>query len=106
MNEYGIIEKLIKLKEQKNWSYYRIAKESNLPESTVTHIYKKKSLPQIDTLISLCKGFGITITQFFCEDEKYNHLSAEEKEILKLWNSLNTNNKKLLKELIQKLDNN
>lgn len=81
MDNYGIIDRLIELKEGKRWSYYRIAKESQLPESTVTNIYKRKSLPQIDTLYSLCKGFNITIYEFFNGNEKFKGLSDEEKEL-------------------------
>lgn len=105
MDNYGIIDRLIELKEGKRWSYYRIAKECQLPESTVTNIYKGRSLPQIDTLHSLCKGFNITISEFFNGNEKYKGLSDEEKELLLLWNSLDAENQKLVKRLIQKLNN-
>lgn len=105
LESYEIVDRLIELKELKGWSYYRIAKESHLPESTVSHIYKRKSLPQIDTLLLLCKGFGISVAEFFGYDEKYNQLSDNEKEILRLWNSLNSENQQFVKEFILKLNN-
>lgn len=104
LEHYEIIDKLIELKNQYGWSYYKIAQESQLPESTVAHIYNRKSLPQIDTLNSLCKGFNITLEQFFTEDEKYKQLSDEEKEVLKLWNALDSENKKLAKDLMKRLN--
>lgn len=104
LDDYGIIKRLIELKNNKQWSYYRIAKESHLPESTVANVYKQKSLPQIDTLYSLCKGFNITLAQFFSEDEKYAQLSDSEKEMLKQWNNLTNDNQKFVKEFIEKLN--
>ncbi len=103
MDDYGIYDTLTDLKNSRNWSYYRFAKESGLPESTVANVFKRKTLPQIDTLFCLCKGFGIDFSHFFCDDEKYRKLSSEEKEALKLWDSLNSNNQKLVKELMGQL---
>lgn len=73
-------------------------------KNALAHIYNRKSLPQIDTLNSLCKGFNITLEQFFTEDEKYKQLSDEEKEVLKLWNALDSDNKNLAKDLMTKLN--
>ncbi|MCH5321295.1 MAG: helix-turn-helix transcriptional regulator [Eubacterium sp.] len=94
-----VYEKLDELKKSKDWTNYRIAKESNLPVATVDNIYKQKSMPQIDTLGLLCKGFGITLSQFFL-DVKIDPLDDTQVELLELWEHLSDEKKDALKTIM------
>lgn len=80
-----VIEKLNFLKEQRHWTNYRIAKEINLPQSTVENIFRRKTNPRIDTLEILCKAFGLTLSQLFVEDECSSYLNDSQVEIINLW---------------------
>ena len=79
-----IIKKIEKLRLQRNWSYYELAQEAGLTQSTLTSMLKRGNLPKIDTLLSICNAFGITLSQFFHEDEETEILSKEEKELILL----------------------
>lgn len=98
-----VIEKLNLLKEQRHWTNYRIAKESNLPQSTVENIFRRKTNPQIDTLEILCKAFGLTLSQFFVEDERNSYLNDAQVEIVKLWDTLDQEEKEAIKAIIKLL---
>ena len=100
-----IIDKLIKIKSRKNWTNYKIAKESNLPNSTISNIFNHKTFPQIDTLTAICNGFGITLAEFFSDDIKYEGFDESKIEILKLWDNLSDDKRDLVRNLMIALDN-
>jgi len=56
-----------KLMEEKGWTNHRLAKEANLSHSTVTNIFNRNNAPTLLTLESICRAFGITLSQFFAE---------------------------------------
>lgn len=95
-----VYKKLVELKKRKNWTNYKIAKESKLPQSTVDNIYNQRNTPQIETLKLLCDGFGITLSQFFLEDEKNSSLSKGQIEILDLYNLLSDEKKAAVKTIM------
>ena len=82
-----VLERLQKLMDARGWSMYRLAKESGLTESTISNIYRRNAIPSIVTLESICKGFGITLSQFFAEDEMVE-LTPEFKEVFENWRTL------------------
>ena len=64
-----ITKRLVELQQRYGWTDYRIAKEAGLSPNTVSNIYRRGNTPSLVTLESLCKAFGITMAQFFAEDE-------------------------------------
>lgn len=82
-----VLERLQKLMDARGWSMYRLAKESGLTESTISNIYRRNAIPSIVTLESICKGFGITLSQFFAEGEMVE-LTPEFKEVFENWRTL------------------
>ena len=60
--------RIMMLLDERDWSPTHLAKVSGLPTTTVTDIFKRKSCPKIETLDKLCKGFGITVGDFFAFD--------------------------------------
>lgn len=62
-----VLTRLRGLLDDRGWTEYRLAKECGLSESTIANIYKRNSVPSIPTLETICRGFGITLSQFFAE---------------------------------------
>ena len=54
-------ERLRQLLAERGWSVYRLAVNCGLSESTLANIYKRNTVPSVDTLESICNGFGITL---------------------------------------------
>ena len=71
--------------------------------STVINIFKRNSVPSVDTLEAICKGFGITLSQFFAEDEMVE-LTPELKEIFDCWVKLTPDEKELVLNMIKALN--
>lgn len=95
--------KLRDLLSAKGWTSYRLAKESGLSQSTIINIYKRSSVPSVDTLEAICKGFGITLSQFFTEGESVE-LTPELKEVFEGWAKLTPDEKELVLNMIKTLN--
>lgn len=77
--------KLTSLLKERGWTAYRLAINCGLSESTVSNLFRRNTLPTIDTLETVCvKGFGITLSQFFA-DEDVIELTPDLREFIKYW---------------------
>ena len=61
--------RLRQLLDERGWSEYKLSKMSGLSEATVSNVYRRNTVPSIPTLEQICNGFGITLSQFFCEED-------------------------------------
>lgn len=77
-------ERLRGLLNDRGWSEYRLSRESGLSESTIANVFRRNAHPSIPTLEAICKGMGITMSQFFAENEMVE-LSPELKELFMGW---------------------
>lgn len=100
MNELFIIERIKDICNQRQISSYGLSKICDVPHTTIHNIIHNKNIPSLPTLIRICDGLNITISQFFREDISYEMLSEEELELLNLWNNLNFFDKELVKAYI------
>lgn len=94
--------KIRELMEARNWSVYRLSKESGVSWSTIRNMFERNTEPTVSTLEALCNGLGISLTQLLLGDG-YPELTAEQKEVLIRWDSLNPNDKKLFLDLLRSL---
>lgn len=84
-----VLEKLRTLLEERGWSEYRLAQKAGLNESTISNIYRRNTVPTIATLKAVCDAFGITLSQFFADnDSDMVEVTPELKELLDAWNPL------------------
>ena len=79
-----IHEKLQQMLDERGWTKYQLAKRSNLSDATIANIYRRNTMPSIATLDAICRGFGITLSQFFAEGEMVE-LTPELKEMFDAW---------------------
>ena len=91
-----VIERIRNQMQLRGWSEYRLAKESGLSQSTIANIFRRNTLPSIPTLEIICRAMGITLSQFFLEDEQSALLSEEQKDLLSRWKKLSPNKRKAL----------
>lgn len=84
-----VLGKLHKLLDERGRTDYRLAQMSGLHESTISNIYRWNNIPTITTLESICKAFGITLSQFFADDDSdMVEVTPELKELLDAWKPL------------------
>ena len=96
-----ILSKINKMREDRHWTEYNLAKEADLPQSTISSWYNKNMTPSISSLEKICKAFGITISQFFASESECVELTKEQREMLEKWNTLNSAQKKSLLQFLE-----
>jgi transcriptional regulator with XRE-family HTH domain len=89
----------------RGWSEYRLAKEADLSQSTISNLFRRNTVPSIYTLDAICAGLGITLSQFFSENDLVE-LTAEQKELFDHWISLSQKQKDVLDALIKSMSAN
>ena len=93
-------ERIRELMKERGWSEYRLAIASGLSQSTVANIFNRNTTPSVVTLESICKGFGITLAQFFAEGSMVE-LSKEQREMFDAWTTLTKEQKEVISHLIK-----
>lgn len=88
------------LMNERGWSEYRLAKEANLSQSTIANIFRRNNAPTIPTLEAVCDAFGLTLAQFFTEDNSPIELTEEQQILFLKWNTLTEIQKKVLFDLM------
>ena len=97
--------RLRQLMTERGWTAYRLAKESGLSESTLANIFKRNTVPSISTLEAVCAAFGISLAQFFA-DQDMVELTPELKELFENWVSLNPELKQAALQIIRSMNAN
>ena len=95
--------RLRQLMAERGWTAYRLAKESGLSESTLANIFKRNTVPSITTLEAVCSAFGISLAQFFTENEMVE-LTPELKELFDNWASLTPEQKQAALQMIRAMN--
>ncbi len=75
-------ERLKKLRTDQKLSVYRLSRISDVSENHIRTIEKGNSHPSVETLEKLLRPLGITMSEFFRDDESIIFPSSYEKELL------------------------
>ena len=63
---YAIQNRIIDLCDEQNISLNKLATKSGLPFSTIFSIfYGKSKSPRLSTILHICEGFNIDLSEFF-----------------------------------------
>lgn len=99
MIEDTVIERIKDLLIYNHWTAYKLAKESGIPYSSLNNLLNKKNCPTIPTLEKICKGFNITLKEFFDFTENpliVPQLSDTEQEVINSFKSLSSKEKEAI----------
>lgn len=117
--QFDVLAKIERERIRRNWTEYTLAKNSEIAQSTISTWYRKQLQPSIASIEKICKGLGITLSQFFEEDEyagpaepernnsertPAGNMTKEQRELYEGWARLNPTQKKALVGLIKTID--
>ena len=85
----------------KCWSAYKLAKEAGLPQSTISHLFKKNYAPSYPTIEAICGAFDISMAQFFADEGDAVALTPEHREVLILWGALTDAQRQVVKSAMK-----
>ena len=58
---------------------------------------------ELATLDKVCKGLGISLSQFFAEGSDAVSLTPEQKDMLDNWSALNIQQKQIIRDLLKNM---
>lgn len=94
--EAFFVERLKQIMEDRSLSRYKLGKITGITQASLSTIMSGKCAPSLSTIDKLCKGLGISVSDFFnMADDKPYILSTEEREALRYWNELDKSQKKM-----------
>lgn len=94
-------DRLRELCEKHKMTKYRLYTITGISQTALKDIMMKKNLPYLSTLVKICDAFGISLAQFFAGDGEQPDLTADEKEILETWKSLNHEERNILMRVVR-----
>ncbi len=95
-----ILERIRKLRLERNWTEYQLAEKSGLPQSTISSWYRKNMQPSISSLEKICDAFNVTLSQFFA-DATAVELTERQRKILREINRLSKNQQEKLLQFLR-----
>lgn len=98
-----ILKRITELRQERNWSVYKLAEEAGLTQSTLANMFSRKTLPSFSTLQQICSAFNISLSEFFSDSKELNN---EELELLGNFRELNSKNKKMVLEIVRTIKTN
>ena len=99
----NVLNQITYYRLQKGWTEYQLATKSGLTQSTISSWYRKDLVPSIPSLEKICNAFGITLSQFFSENETPYALTDIQKQLLDASTVLTEEQQLSLIEFIKKL---
>lgn len=98
-----VIKRLNELRLERDLSVYRLAELSGINQSTLANTFSRGTVPSIKNLEMLCDTLGITLSQFFAEDDTPMDLSPLERKVIEAYRKLPYPLRENLASFIEKL---
>ncbi len=73
-----VIKRLNKLRAERKMSVYRLAELTGINQSTLANTFSRGIVPSLGNLELMCEALGVTLAQFFAEEERSVLLTPEE----------------------------
>ena len=99
----SVLEKIKRMQEERGWSTYKLAYEAGLTQSTLSNMFARGTCPTVDTLEKICTAFGISLSEFFDDNDRKAYVSREELELLRKYRALTDKEKDAVKSMIDAL---
>ncbi len=96
-----VIKKLNELRLERDLSVYRLSELSEINQSTLANTFSRGTLPSISNLEKICKAMGITLSQFFSEDDENVFITKGESNLLSDYRKLSPDVKEKIADMIR-----
>ena len=97
-----VLMRIEQLRNDRGWSNYKLAQIAGVSQTTLRNMFTRNTQPSIASLEAICKGFGITLSQFFASNNEPIILDDDQKAMLETWAGLTEKQKEALLILIRK----
>lgn len=100
-----INKKIMDLCNERGWTVYELSLQSGITQSSISSMMHRGNPPKIENLQSICEAFGITLAQFFMDDEETEILTADEKTLIHAFRGLPRQKQRALLDLLDRKSN-
>lgn len=92
-----IYNRILVLCEEFGWTISRLAELAGMSPSTIYTYRYRDSMPKIETLVTICDVFGITLADFFQVKDRGTE------ELMSVLSRLSDSSKELIKEVAKRM---
>ena len=109
-SQFDVLARIERERTRRRWTEYTLAKNSGIAQSTISTWYCRQLQPSIASIEKICRGLGITLSEFFEDDtqkpggEAADGMTADQRELYESWARLSPVQKKALVSLIKSFD--
>lgn len=106
MDNEAILKKIEEISKSREWTMYRLSKESKIAQSTLSSLFNRRANISISKLVRICGAFEMKLSEFFSilekEQEEGNSCSCDYEmiELLRKTASLSSGDRRLLRSMI------
>lgn len=99
-----VIKKIDEIMSKQRLTDYQLAKISGLSTSTISNMRKRNTVPSVVTLEYICDGLGITLSQFFVNQETQMYpVTDVQRDFLDYYILLSEEQQKLMLEIAKQM---
>ncbi len=95
-----VIKRLNMLRAERKMSVYRLSELTGINQSTLANTFSRGIVPSIANLQLMCEAMGITLAQFFTEEERVVILTPEDLAFFEEYQKLPVEIKKSLSQIV------
>ena len=95
-----VIKKLNCLRLERNMSVYRLSELTGINQSTLANTFSRGTIPSIANIEIICNTLGITLAQFFADEEENVLMTKDEIMVFDKYKKLNPEMRKVVDEVI------
>jgi len=88
---------------EKGWTIYELAKKAGVAPTTIYNWRDRLSSPTLSLLEAVCSAFEITVIDFLLNEDELIAMTEEQKEVMRLWNTLSSEQRKSIINLMKSM---
>ncbi len=81
----NVLARISQFKERRGWTLWKLAEPSGVDQTANPAWYKKGRSPSVASLEKICEAFGVTISQFFAEENSSVVFTTDQREMMNPW---------------------
>ncbi|WP_367565898.1 helix-turn-helix domain-containing protein [Lacrimispora sp.] len=106
MDNEAVLRKIEEINQSRNWSMYKLSKESGIAQSTLSSLFGRRANISLPKLFRICEAFSLKVSDFFAlleEDSGSESSCSHDYEIMEMIqkaSTLSEHDRRLLRTII------
>lgn len=101
-----IYKRVERLRKERCWSLYMLAKKAGVSVNSLYHWRDKKSSPTVYLLAALAEAFNVSIARLLMDAETLDGLTTEQRLLTEKWSKLSRKQQETVMKIIEAFEAN